>query len=118
MGGKWKSWRRAGAGSPSASAPGISLPVIHYSRTRWRLGAKTLAALTMASMVLSGCDPKNRPSTTSEAGADPVPVVETVVHGYETADGTVVRYYDVETGKDSVKDSEQKDDYSDKATAR
>lgn len=78
---------------------------------------KILAALTMA-MVLAGCDPKNRPSTTSEAGVDPVPVVETVVHGYETADGTVVRYYDVETGKDSVKDGEQKDDYSDRATAR
>lgn len=79
---------------------------------------KTLAALTMSAMVLAGCDPKNSPSTTSEAGAYPVPVVETVVHGYETADGTVVRYCDVATGEDSAKDSEQKDDYSDRATAR
>ena len=79
---------------------------------------KTLAALTMAAMVLAGCDPKNRASTTSEAGAGQVPVVETVVHGYETADGTVVRYSDVVTGEDSAKDGEQKDDYSDRATAR
>lgn len=79
---------------------------------------KTLAALMLAAMVLAGCDPKNRPSTTTETGADPVPVVETVVHGYETADGTVVRYSDVETGKDSAKDGGQKDDYSDRATAR
>lgn len=79
---------------------------------------KTLAALMLAATVLAGCDPKNRPSTTTEIGADPVPVVETVVHGYETADGTVVRYSDVETGKDSAKDGGQKDDYSDRATAR
>jgi hypothetical protein len=79
---------------------------------------KTLAALTLAATVLAGCDPKNRPSTTTETGADPVPVAETVVHGYETADGTVVRYSDVETGKDSAKDGGQKDDYSDRATAR
>ena len=78
---------------------------------------KTLAALMLAATVLAGCDPKNRPSTT-ETGADPVPVVETVVHGYETADGTVVRYSDVETGRDSAKDGGQKDDYSDRATAR
>lgn len=79
---------------------------------------KTLAALTLAATVLAGCDPKSRPSTTTETGAGPVPVVETVVHGYETADGTVVRYSDVETGKDSAKDSGRKDDYSDRATAR
>lgn len=79
---------------------------------------KTLAALMLAATVLAGCDPKNRPSTTTETGVDPVPVVETVVHGYETADGTVVRYSDVETGKDSAKDGGQKDDYSDRATAR
>jgi hypothetical protein len=79
---------------------------------------KTLAALMLAATVLAGCDPENRPSTTTETGADPVPVAETVVHGYETADGTVVRYSDVETGKDSAKDGSQKDDYSDRATAR
>lgn len=79
---------------------------------------KTLAALMLAATVLAGCDPKNRPSTTTETGADPVPVVETVVHGYETADGTVVRYSDVETGKDSAKGGGQKDDYSDRAIAR
>lgn len=79
---------------------------------------KTLVALTMAALVLAGCDPNNRPSTTSEAWAYPVPVVETVVHGYETADGTIVRYSDVATGEDSSKDGGQKDDYSDRATAR
>lgn len=79
---------------------------------------KTLAALTIAATVLAGCDPKNRPSTTIETGADPTPVIETVVHGYETADGTVVRYSDVETGKDSTQDGVRKDDYSDRATAR
>lgn len=79
---------------------------------------KTLAALMLAAAVLAGCDPKNRPSTTTETGAGPVPVVEAVVHGYETADGTVVRYSDVETGKDSAKDGGRKDDYSDRATAR
>lgn len=78
---------------------------------------KTLATL-LAAMVLMGCDPKNRPFVTTETGANPVPVVETVVHGYETADGAVVRYSDVETGKDSAKDIGQKDDYSDRATAR
>ena len=78
---------------------------------------KTLAALMLAATVLAGCDPKDRPSTTTETGADPVPV-ETVVHGYETADGTVVRYSDVETGQDSAKDGGRKDDYSDRATAR
>lgn len=80
-------------------------------------GVKTLATL-LAATVLTGCNPKNRPSTTTETGANPVPVVETVAHGYETEDGTVVRYSDVETGKDSSKDGGQKDDYSDRATAR
>lgn len=79
---------------------------------------KTLAAMALAATVLAGCDPKSRLSTTTETGAGPVPVVETVVHGYETADGTVVRYSDVETGKDSAKDSGREDDYSDRATAR
>jgi hypothetical protein len=79
---------------------------------------KTLAALMLAAMVLTGCDPENRLSTTTETGANPVPVAETAAHGYETADGTVVRYSDVETGKDSAKDSGRKDDYSDRATAR
>lgn len=79
---------------------------------------KTLATLMLAAIVLTGCDPENRPSTTAETGANPVPVVETVAHCYETADGTVVRYSDVETGKDSAKDGGQKDDYSDRATAR
>lgn len=79
---------------------------------------KTLATLMLAAMVLTGCDPENKLSTTTETGANPVPVVETVAHGYETADGTVVRYSDVETGKDSTKDGGQKDDYSDRATAR
>ena len=79
---------------------------------------KTLLAVAFATAALAGCDPKNRPSPTTETGADPVPVVETVVHGYETADGTVVRYSDVETGKDSAKDNGSKDDYSDRATAR
>lgn len=79
---------------------------------------KTLATLMLAAMVLAGCDPKNRPLTTTEIGANPVPVVETVAHGYETADGAVEKYSDVETGKDSSKDGGQKDDYSDRATAR
>ena len=81
-------------------------------------GVKVLAALTLAATVLTGCDPKNKLSIPTETGANPVPVVETVVHGYETADGTVVRYSDVETGKDSTKDGGQKGDYSDRATAR
>lgn len=80
-------------------------------------GVKTLATL-LAAMVLVGCDPKTRPFATTETGANPVPVVETVAHGYETADGTVVRYSDVETGKDSAKDGGHKGDYSDRATAR
>ena len=46
------------------------------------------------------------------------PENEPIVHGYETEDGTVVRYSDVETGRDSAKDGGQKDDYSDRATAR
>ena len=79
---------------------------------------KTLAAMALAATVLAGCDPKSRPSTTTETGAGPVPVVETVVHGYETADGTVVRYADVEPGKDSAKAGGRKADYSDRATAR
>lgn len=79
---------------------------------------KTLAALILAATVLAGCDPENRLPTTTETGANPVPVVETAAHGYETADGTVVRYSDVETGKDSAKDDGQKDDYSNRATAR
>ena len=81
-------------------------------------GAKILATLMLAATVLTGCDPKDKLSTTTETGVNPVPVVETVVHGYETADGTVVRYSDVETGKDSAKDDGQKGDYSDRATAR
>lgn len=81
-------------------------------------GVKTLATLMSAATVLAGCDPEDRPSTATETGANPVPVVETVAHGYETADGTVVRYSDVETGKDSAKDGGQKGDYSDRATAR
>lgn len=81
-------------------------------------GVKALATLMLAAMVLTGCALKNRPSTTTETGANPVPVVETAAHGYETADGAVVRYSDVETGKDSAKDSGHKDDYSDRATAR
>lgn len=79
---------------------------------------KTLATLMIAAMVLAGCAPKNRPSTTTETGANPIPVVDTTAHGYETADGTVVRYSDVETGKDSAKNGGQKDDYSDRATSR
>lgn len=79
---------------------------------------KTLTALMLAATVLAGCDPEDRLLTTTETGANPVPVVETVVHGYETANGTVVRYSDVETGKDSAKDGGQKADYSDRATAR
>lgn len=79
---------------------------------------KTLATLMLAATVLAGCDPENKLSTTTETGANPVPVVETVVHGYETTGGTVVRYSDVETGKDSAKDGGRKDDYSDRATAR
>lgn len=79
---------------------------------------KELAALIVAATVLVGCDPKNTPPTTTETGSYPVPVIETVAHGYETADGTVVRYSDVETGKDSAKDVESNDDYSDRATAR
>lgn len=66
-------------------------------------------AILSAAILLAGCDPKSRPST-AETGADPVPVVETVVHGYETADGTVVRYSGVEVGKGSAKDSSKKDD--------
>lgn len=81
-------------------------------------GVKILATLTLAATVLSGCYPENKLSITTETGANPVPVVETVVHGYETADGTVVRYSDVETGKDSAKDGGQNGDYSDRATAR
>lgn len=79
---------------------------------------KTLAALMLAATVLTGCAPENRLPTTTETGVNPVPVVETAAHGYETADGTVVRYSDVETGKDSAKDDKQKDDYSNRATAR
>lgn len=79
---------------------------------------KTLTALILAATVLAGCDPTNISSTTTEAWADPVPVVDTVAHGYETADGTVVRYSDVETGNDPSKYGEHKDDYSDRATAR
>lgn len=79
---------------------------------------KTLATLMLAAMVLAGCYPENRTLITTETGANPAPVVETVAHGYETADGTVVRYSDVETGKDSTKGGGQKDDYSDRATAR
>jgi ABC-type tungstate transport system permease subunit len=81
-------------------------------------GVKVLATLMLAATVLTGCDPKNKLSVTTGTGANPVPVVETVSHGYETADGTVVRYSDVETGKDSAKDCGQKGDYSDRATAR
>ena len=81
-------------------------------------GMKELASLMMAATVLAGCYPKNSPSTTTETWVYPVPVVDTVVHGYETADGTVVRYSDVETGKDSAKDSVRKYDYSNRATAR
>lgn len=81
-------------------------------------GVKILATLMLAATVLEGCAPGDRLPTTTEAGANPVPVVETVAHGYETADGTVVRYSDVETGKDSAKDGGQKGDYSDRATAR
>lgn len=79
---------------------------------------KELAALIVEATVLVGCDPKNTPPTTTETGSYPVSVIETVAHGYETADGTVVRYSDVETGKDSAKDDESNDDYSDRATAR
>lgn len=79
---------------------------------------KILATLMIAAMVLAGCAPKNRLSATTETGANPIPVVETTSHGYETADGTVVRYSDVETGKDSAKNGRQKDDYSDRATSR
>lgn len=81
-------------------------------------GVKILATLMLAATVLMGCDLKNRPFATTETGANPVPVVETVPHGYETADGTVVRYSDVETGKNSAKDGGRKDDYSNRATAR
>lgn len=80
-------------------------------------GVKTLATL-LAATVLTGCDPKNKLLVTAETGDNPAPAVETVTHGYETADGTVVRYSDVETGKDSAKDGGQKADYSDRATAR
>lgn len=81
-------------------------------------GVKMLATLMLAAVVLTGCCSKNKLSVTTETGVNPVPVVETVVHGYETADGTVVRYSDVETGKDSAKDGGQNGDYSDRATAR
>lgn len=80
-------------------------------------GVKALITL-LAAVVLLGCDPKNKPFATTETGANPAPVVETVAHGYETAGGAVVRYSDVETGKDSAKDGGQKGDYSDRATAR
>jgi ABC-type tungstate transport system permease subunit len=81
-------------------------------------GVKIPATLMLAATVLTGCAPKNKLSITTETGANPVPVVETIAHGYETEDGTVVRYSDVETGKDSAKDGGQKDDYSDRATAK
>jgi hypothetical protein len=79
---------------------------------------KTLSTLMLAATVLTGCEPKNKLPTMTETGANPVPVVETIAHGYETADGSVVRYSDVDTGKDSAKDGGQKDDYSGRATAR
>lgn len=79
---------------------------------------KTLSTLMLVAMVSTRCNPENQPSATTETGASPVPVVETAAHGYETADGAVVKYSDVETGKDSAKDSGQKGDYSDRATAR
>lgn len=82
------------------------------------VGVKALATLIMAATVLTGCGPKNKLSITMETGAYQVPVVETVVHGYETSDGTVMRYSDVETGKDSAKGGGKKGDYSDRATAR
>lgn len=82
------------------------------------VAAKLLATLILAATVLVGCYPKNQLSVTTETGANPVPIVETIAHGYETAGGTVVRYSDVETGKESAKDDGQKGDYSDRATAR
>lgn len=76
------------------------------------MAALSTGLLLAAMLLVAGCRPAGG------LAAEPAPAVETVVHGYETADGTVVMYSDVETGKDSAKDGSGKDDYSGRATAR
>ena len=69
--------------------------------------------IILAPLLISGCatgDP-----------SDPVavsPGVATIVHGYETADGAVVKYSEVETGDDSGDGNGSSQDYSDRATAK
>ena len=88
--------------------------------TKDTLRAAAMAALltgllTAVMLLVAGCRPAGG---TAELAAEPVPAVETVAHGYETAEGAVVKYDDVETGKDSAKDGFGKDDYSGRATAK
>ena len=52
-----------------------------------------VAILLAVAVSAAGCR-ETRPESTS----GPAPAVEVHVHGYETADGTTVKYADVETG--------------------
>lgn len=73
-----------------------------------------IAALIAASLLLPGC--RNGGTGDMESISNPIPGVETHAHGYEAADGTTVKYADVETGDRSSGGGGG--NYDDRAVAR
>ena len=73
-----------------------------------------IVTLLTASLFLSGC--RNGGAGDVESISNPVPGVETHAHGYETADGTTVKYADVETGDKPSNGGGG--DYDDRAVAK
>lgn len=74
---------------------------------------KPLLTLVIA-VSLSGCRSE---VVDVESVSNPVPEAETHSHGYETADGTVVKYGDIETDG-AASDGGGYGDYEDRAVAR
>lgn len=77
--------------------------------------ALSVCLLSAAMLLAAGCRPVGR---TAGPVAEPVPAIDTIAYGYETAEGAVVKYDDVETGKASKGNSDPEDDYSGRATAK
>ena len=73
-----------------------------------------IAALLAAVLSLTGC----RGDGDGETIANPLPGIESHAHGYETADGTTVRYGDVETDDKSSDGGGGGGCYDDRAVAR
>lgn len=70
-----------------------------------------IAILLTVPISVAGCR-----ETRPESISGPVPGIEVHVHGYETADGTTVKYADVETGDKSSGGGGG--NYDDRAVAR